>query len=236
MSAISLLLGIHIACGTLALFSLLFPFLSKWGGRVHRRTGWLFSLAMGGVSLTAWTLSAIRISDGLAGNDADAVFLAHIGLLSGASVWMGLRAARLKQKIDQRRWWDVAWPGALLLSSAGIFIAGIARGDVLWIAFSVIGALGAIGPLRYLFLSAPGGSRNEWMVQHLGSMGTGAISAVTAFLVVNGQGWGLGRFALVLWIAPGIFGGVALSMLSARVRKHGLASPRRTVKMKIGAN
>jgi hypothetical protein len=223
MSGISLLLGIHIACGSLALLSLLVPFLSKWGGVVHRRSGWLFSLAMGGVSLTAWALSAIRLGDGVAGNDADAIFLAHIGLLSGASVWMGLRAARLKQKVDQRRWWDVAWPGALLLSSAGILIAGIARGDVLWIVFSVIGALGAIGPLRYLF--APGGSRNEWMVQHLGSMGTGAISAVTAFLVVNGQGWGLGRFALVLWVAPGIVGGVALSLLGARVKKHGLASP-----------
>lgn len=223
MSGFSLLLGIHIVCGSVALLSLLVPFLSKWGGTVHRRAGWLFSLAMGGVSLTAWALSTIRLVDGIAGNDADAIFLAHVGLLSGASVWMGLRAARLKQKVDQRRWSDVAWPGALLLSSAGIFIAGIARGDVLWIVFSIIGALGALGPLRYLL--APGGSRNEWMVQHLGSMGTGAISAVTAFLVVNGQGWGLGGFALILWIAPGILGGIALSLLGSRVKNHGLASP-----------
>ena len=223
MSGFSLLLGIHIVCGSIALLSLLIPFLSKWGGTVHRRTGWLFSLAMGGVSLTAWALSTIRLGDGIAGNDADAIFLAHIGLLSGASVWMGLRAARLKQKVEQRKWSDVAWPGALLLSSAGIFIAGIARGDVLWIVFSTIGALGAIGPLRYLL--AQSGSRNEWMLQHLGSMGTGAISAVTAFFVVNGQGWGLGQLALVLWIAPGILGGIAISLLGARVRKHGLASP-----------
>ncbi|MEO6095866.1 MAG: hypothetical protein ABIW76_09330 [Fibrobacteria bacterium] len=224
MSGISLLLGIHVVCGTLALSSLLIPFLSKWGGTIHRRAGWLFSLAMGGVSLTAWALSTICLVDGIAGNDADAIFLAHVGLLSGSSVWMGLRAARLKHNVDQRRWTDVAWPGSLLLSSAGIFIAGILSGDILWIIFSVIGALGAIGPLRYLL--GRGDSRNEWMVQHLGSMGTGAISAVTAFLVVNGQGWGLGGFAIVLWIAPGIFGGIALSLLGARVRKHGLASPR----------
>lgn len=225
MSGVSLLLGFHVSFGVVALLSLLFPFLSKWGGVVHRRSGWVFSLAMGGVSLTAWALSAIRIADGVPGNDADAIFLAHVGLLSGASVWMGIRAARLKQKVDQRRWTDLAWPGALLVSSVGMFIAGIARGDVLWIVFSVIGALGAIGPLRYLLTAR--GSRTEWMAQHLGSMGTGAISAVTAFFVVNGQGWGLGEYTLVLWIGPGIVGGVALTLLGARVRKHGLASPAR---------
>jgi hypothetical protein len=228
MTGISLLLGIHIFCGSLALLSLIFPFLSKWGGTVHRRSGWLFSLAMGGVSLTAWALSAIRLGDGRAGNDADAIFLAHIGLLSGASVWMGIRAARIKQKVDRRGWTDFAWPSALLLSSAGIFATGIARGDALWMVFATIGALGGLGPLRYLL--KPDGSRHEWMVQHLGSMGTGAISAVTAFFVVNGQGWGLGKYALVLWIAPGILGGVFISLLGGRVRKHGLTSPaRRTV-------
>lgn len=223
MSVIPLLLGIHIVCGSLALLSLLVPFLSRWGGAIHRRAGWIFSLAMGGVCLTAWALSAIRLGDGIAGNDADAIFLAHVGLLSGASVWMGMMAARLKHKVDQRRWPDVAWPGALLLSSLGILIAGIARGDILWIVFSVIGALGALGPLRYLL--APSDSRTEWMVRHLGSMGTGGISAVTAFIVVNGQWWDLGDYGLVLWIAPGIIGGVALSLLGARVRKHGLLSP-----------
>lgn len=173
--------------------------------------------------MTAWALSAIRLGDGIAGNDADAIYLAHIGMLSGASVWMGLMAARIKQKVVQRTWMDAAWPWALLLSSGGIFIAGIARGDVLWIVFSVIGILGALGPLRYLL--APSDSRTEWMARHLGSMGRGAISAVTAFLVVNGQGWGLGRYALFLSIVPGIIGGVALSLLGARVRKHGLVSP-----------
>lgn len=225
MSGISLLLAIHILCGSTALLSLLFPFLSKWGGTLHRRTGWVFSLAMGGVSLTAWALSAIRLGDGRAGNDADAIFLAHIGLLSGASVWMGIRAARLKQRIDRKSWFDIAWPGALLLSSAGILIAGMARRDALWIVFSVIGGMGALGPLRYLL--KPAGSRQEWMVQHLGSMGTGAISAVTAFFVVNGQGWGLGDSALILWMAPGILGGAVISMLSARVRMRGSAFPAR---------
>lgn len=222
MSGVSLLLGLHVACGVIALLSLPAPFLSKWGGSVHRRSGWIFSMAMGGVSLTAWALSVIRLGDGIPDNDMGAIFLAHVGLLSGTSVWMGLRAARLKHKVGRRLWTDIAWPGALLVSSAGILIAGILRGDVLWIVFSVIGALGAIGPLRYLL--ARNGPRNEWLIQHLGSMGTGAISAVTAFFVVNGQGWGLGEYTLVLWIAPGIIGGAGLSLLSARVRKRGLNS------------
>lgn len=223
MLAIQTLLGMHIACGAISLLSLAVPFLSRWGGRTHRRSGWVFSAAMGGVCLTAWGLSAIRLLDGDAGNDRDAIFLAYVGLLSGASVWMGVRAAQLKQKVGGRRWWDVAWPGALVLSSLGILAAGLARGDVLWIVFSAIGALGGAGPLRYL--SARDNAGHAWMAHHLGAMGTGAISAVTAFLVVNAQGWGLGEYALGLWIAPGVLGGIGLSLLGRRVRRHGTASP-----------
>jgi hypothetical protein len=225
MFGISLWLGVHIACGSCALLTLLIPFLSKWGGLTHRRSGWVFSLAMAGVCLSAWALMLIRLGDNDTRNNMDALFLGHIGLLSGASVWMGLAATRIKNQIAKRRWPDLVWQGALLLSSAVMGIAGVIRQDVLWILFAVLGGLGAIASLHFLLVA--NGSRHAWMVRHLGSMGTGAISAVTAFVVVNFQHWGLGEYTLALWIAPGILGGTVLSLLSVRVNQHGLARPNR---------
>jgi uncharacterized membrane protein len=219
-------LALHIACGAVALLTLAVPFLAVWGGKLHKRVGWVFASAMGGVSLSAWALAAFRLNDGDLTNDADAIFLSHVGLLSGASVWMGVRAVRLKRHITARHWSDVAWPGALALSSLGLFSSGIVRGDVLWIVFSLLGAGAATTLLRYLLGAT--NDENEWLAQHLGSMGTGAISAVTAFFVVNVENWGLGDYALVFWIAPGIVGGTGLSLLGRRVQEYGLRKPPRS--------
>lgn len=223
MTAFSMILAIHIACGSVALLTLAVPFLARWGGKVHKRVGWAFASAMGGVSLTSWLLAALRLSDADGANNADAIFLSHVGLLSCASVWMGVRAARLRRRVAARHWSDAAWPGTLALSSTSLLIAGIVRGDVLWIVFSVLGAGAATTMLRYVFGAANG--EREWLVQHLSSMGTGAISAVTAFFVVNVETWGLADYALVFWIGPGVLGGTGLSVLARRVQKYGLKRP-----------
>lgn len=232
MTLLSLVLALHILCGSIALLVLAVPFLARWGGRVHKRVGWIFALAMGGVSLTAWILSALRLLDGDPANNASAIFLAHVGLLSASSVWTGVRTAQLKRDSARHRFADLAWPGALVLSSVSMLVAGTWRGDVLWIVFSVIGFVGGIVPLRFLLSDAHG--PREWMAQHLSAMGTAAISAVTAFFVVNTDNLGLQSAALVSWIAPGVIGGAILSRLASRVREHGLARPAPT-RMPTGA-
>lgn len=217
MNGFALLLGFHILAGSTALLSLAVPFLSRWGGRVHRRSGWVFSVSMAGVALSAWLLCALRLLDGAPENDRDALFLAHVGLLSATSVWCGLRAARLKRHKERRTWLDLVWPGALVLASFFLGASGVRNGDALWMVFSVIGVLSGYAPLKY-FLS-PASPEREWMVQHLSSMGGGAIAAVTAFFVVNIEALGLSEYALVFWIAPGVLGSVLLGRLTARVRQ-----------------
>jgi hypothetical protein len=49
-------------------------------------------------------------------------------------------------------------------------------------------------------------------------MSNGAISAVTAFFVVNVDRLGLGEHRMFFWIAPGVIGGVGVAWLTRRVR------------------
>src|SRR3954471_15125068 len=48
---------LHIACGTLALGILLLPLVSKKGGKLHVRAGWIYSLAMSAVACSAFLIT-----------------------------------------------------------------------------------------------------------------------------------------------------------------------------------
>lgn len=198
------------------------------GGRLHRRAGWVFSASMGAVSASAWLLCALRLADDTPNNDADAVFLGYIGLLSTAAVWMGIRSLRLKRETTpNHRFYDLFWPLALSASALGLGAVGASRGEVLWIVFAVLGLFTAVPQLIY-WLRPRRGAR-PWVVQHLSAMGTGAISAVTAFGVVNVDNLGLEAFRLAFWIGPGVIGGSLITRLAVRygngrasLERHGL--------------
>jgi uncharacterized membrane protein len=215
----SVVLMLHALAGTAALASLAVPFLATKGGRLHRRAGWVFAASMGLVSVSAWLLSAFRLFDATPDNDAGALFLGYIGLLSAAAVWMGIRSLRLKRETTpNRRFYDLFWPLALSASALGLGAVGARRGDVLWIVFAALGLFTAVPQLIY-WLRAPRGAR-MWLVQHLSAMGTGGISAVTAFGVVNVDNLGLEAFRLAFWIGPGLIGGLLITWLASRYGKE----------------
>lgn len=224
----SVVLTLHVLAGTTALASLAVPFLAVKGGRLHRRVGWVFSASMGVVAVSAWLLCALRLADDTPNNDAGAVFLGYIGLLSTAAVWMGIRSLRLKRETTpNHRAYDLFWPLALSASALGLGAVGAARGEVLWIVFAVLGLFTAVPQLIYWLRPRHGARR--WVVQHLSAMGTGAISAVTAFGVVNVDNLGLEAFRLAFWIGPGVIGGSLITRLAARygtgrasLERHGL--------------
>lgn len=53
---------LHIVSGFLALCVLWVPIVTKKGGRTHHRVGWLYVIAMGMVSLTAFFMGIYRIA------------------------------------------------------------------------------------------------------------------------------------------------------------------------------
>jgi uncharacterized membrane protein len=210
-----MVLSAHVLAGAAALASLGVPFLATKGGRLHRRAGWVFSASMGLVGVSAWLLCAFRLVDATPDNDAGALFLGYIGLLSTAAVWMGIRSLRLKhQTTPNFRFYDLFWPLALGAAALGLGAVGARRGDVLWMVFAALGGFTAVPQLIY-WLRARRGPR-MWLVQHLSAMGTGGISAVTAFGVVNVDNLGLEAYSLAFWTGPGIIGGLLITRLAVR--------------------
>lgn len=216
----SLLLGVHIAAGTVALLSLAWPFATKKGGRIHRRSGWIFTMAMAMVGFSAWALAAIRLLDGERENDVGAIFLAYVGLFSNASVWLGIRSIALRRSGRSRAEpMDFASGAVLLAASLALGLFGFVVGEVLMIVFSVFGTSLSVAQLR--FLRRPNADHTAPLIMHLNSMGNGAISAVTAFFVVNVPRLGLDEYALFFWIVPGVVGGAGLARMSTRLRQRG---------------
>jgi len=57
---LKMILYLHIAGGSAALFSMFIPMVAPKGGVTHRRAGWVFVSGMTLVSITALPLSAAR--------------------------------------------------------------------------------------------------------------------------------------------------------------------------------
>lgn len=212
------ILRLHIFAGAVALGVLAVPYLSKKGGRVHRRSGWIFALSMAAVGTSAWLLALGRLSDGDPRNNEAAWFLAHVGVFSTTSVWAGARSLRRQRKTRARdHGGDAAVAAVLLCSSLALGGYGLACGEVLMLVFSALGLFTAIPQLR--FWLGPYRDDQAWLVQHLSSMSNGAISAITAFFVVNVQRWGWGDYQLLFWIVPGLVGGSAVTFYASRLSR-----------------
>jgi hypothetical protein len=132
-------------------------------------------------------------------------FLIYIGLLTGAGVWNGIRALRLKQRHGPNRApLDVAIAALLMAAGTAALAAGLAAGRPLWIAFGVVGLLRGRSDLHY-WRRAPQ-ERRHWWFQHMGDMIGTVIAALTAFVVLNSARVGLGPMSLLAWLAPSAIG------------------------------
>jgi hypothetical protein len=167
--------------------------------------------------VSAWILSAFRLLDDDPSNDLSAYFLAYVGLFSTSSVWLGIRSLKLMRSRKSRgSGLDGAVAGTLFLASLVLGASGVWSQEVLMMVFATFGLSLSIQQLRFLW--ATGLEQGRPVLMHFSSMGNGAISAVTAFFVVNVPRMGLQDYELVFWIGPGLLGGLALTWMSVRFR------------------
>jgi uncharacterized membrane protein HdeD (DUF308 family) len=130
----------------------------------------------------------------------------------------GLRALRAKRRKGAHHHpWDLGL--AALLTSAGVLMAiyGIVERMPLFVALATIGVLNGISQLRY-WLRAPT-SPMHWWYEHMSGMLVSCIAAVTAFLVTNAGRLHLPRTSLLLWLAPGIVGGLGIGLWKRYYRR-----------------
>ncbi|BCJ87579.1 DUF2306 domain-containing protein [Effusibacillus dendaii] len=128
MLLFKIFLVLHILAGFLALCIFWIPIVTKKGGKLHNRIGWIYVAAMSAVSLSALYLAVYRIFFDVT-SDANRVafswFLIFIAILSSATAWYGLRVLRFKnRKQAHRNPVDLLFPALLTLSGIAISAYG----------------------------------------------------------------------------------------------------------------
>ena len=195
-----IVLAVHIAAGAVSLLVFSVPLVTKKGGPMHRRAGWIYVTAAATVAVTG-LLSCIPLVSGGPSRWRAGIFLAYVSVLAGASAQFGVRALRTKGRSGaSRRALDLIPP--LLLVAGGVLLAafGLHRSIVLYVLFAALGvALGAAH--LHFWLTPPAHGRARFLA-HMTGMGTSCITTVTAFIVVNARRFGMHPFDLALWVGP----------------------------------
>ena len=222
-----LLLAPHIVAGVVALASMVIPLVARKGGHVHRRAGWVFVMAMTGVSVTAFALAIWRFTMADAQHPnarAIGLFLFYVATLTAAGVSSGVRALHFKGRTEpHHKAWDVGISAANVAMAVVTLGYGVIHHRTLFIAFSFVGLFTGIGQLRY-WLRTPT-TRHHWWFAHMGGMLGSCLAALTALVVVNAARFGSRTFATTVWIGVPALGIPAIVAWTVYYRRRFATRP-----------
>ncbi|RZM74402.1 hypothetical protein C3B51_19795 [Pseudoalteromonas rubra] len=233
-------LFIHIIVGSCTLLLFWAPVLAKKGGKVHNLSGKAYVYGMQLVAFTGILCCALVLIDPVAiyqgayeraQNQAEfiqnargrACFLLMLSFLVLTSVVHGTRVLKDKASRQSLRRPDMLCSYLALLCSA-LYVAylGGQSGQILYLAFSVIGMLVAIKMMRYTF--APIVQPRQWVIEHLSAMIGSGIGVYTAFSAVGGRYLLveiLGEQAILMaWLAPSVVGTLALVVAKRKYQQR----------------
>jgi uncharacterized membrane protein len=211
MNAFDVALFVHVAAGSTALLVFWVPLVTRKGGRMHRRAGWVYATAMMFLAVTALVVCAGRLLDGRVENDRSAIFFAYVSLFSAISTVAGLRA--LSSRLGSRAL-GAAFSVALLAGGLALGTWGLLIAVPLYAAFGALGVVTAGAQLR--FIVRPPESPLARVVEHMNGMGISCIATLTAFLVLNASHLGLRPYGLLTWLVPSAIGAVLLVVAKRR--------------------
>lgn len=176
---------LHIIAGFTALLVFWIPIVTKKGGKVHKRIGWVYVTAMGVVAVSALFIGIWRIGfdpEQTAESVAFAWFLIFVAILSSATAWYGIRVLRYKnRKARHRQLADLLFPALMLLSGIAISLYGASIGFPLITWFPLIGII--LGATQLLYWLRPPAQKMHWWFEHIGGMLGCCIATITAFTV-----------------------------------------------------
>lgn len=237
----------HVTSGGVGLVSMLAPLFAKKGGRLHRRAGWVFTIAMAVVAITGlvialgWLVAPLQLNPPSRVLDPETaaryasevrkagLFFGFLAVFVGSAAWQGVVATR------QRRG-TIAWGNPIDLGFAWVtlglavvlLVVGLWQGSPLLLGFGVLGAVGGSSDLR--FYRRREHERGAWLIRHLQAMLGGATAATTAFTVqavgrmLESSGVAAG-WMLVAWGVPVVLGTLANLWWTRRMRRE--LAPRR---------
>lgn len=219
----------HIALGIGGVLMMIFPLILAKGSVWHRRTGWAFVACMGGASASAIALAAMRLIEADRTGQLSLqsavmpVFLTNVAMLTGASLWFGVRVLGQKGRTEAHRVAvDLAVPVCLIGVSVGVLVLGVMAKQAVLFTLPSVGIVLGVSHLWQL-LRRPS-DRMFWWFAHMAGMIGGCIAATTAALVVNSgrvQGTLSGYVTLpgwLLWVLPTIVGTAMIVVWSRKYR------------------
>jgi len=188
---IQMILFLHILAGVAALAAAGIAVGSAKGGRLHRRTGNIYTLAMFFVGVSALVLAVVHPNP----------FLFAVGVFSLYLVFTGWRAAMVRE--GRPRGLDHAGGAVMTLAGIGMLgwgaqglLAGTGAQPVILVAFGSIGLTLALSDWRDWARGPIAGKAR--IARHLSRMLGGTIATITAASVVN-----LGFLPdLLVWLGP----------------------------------
>jgi uncharacterized membrane protein len=201
-------LWVHIAAGFLALFAGLGAFLTRKGGRRHRRSGRVFVGSMAVVSGSALALYPFEPS-------FLRLFLSLVAVFSFYFAFSGYRTLSRKRPASSAAPVDWLAVGLYGLVSAGLVVLGVGRllgGSDFAAVLLVFGGLGLLFTIVDIRSFRRERAPTDWIGEHVVRMGGGYIAAVSAFSAVN-----FGFLpAVPRWLWPTLLGTPALVYLRRR--------------------
>ena len=237
-------LYLHIAIGSCALILFWIPIFTRKGDLDHKRFGRYFAYAMYTVSFSGIFMSStdflfpiamnapgVELSAEQAADFAEqvrnfALFLFSLSILVLSSTRQGwLSILHKEDRTALRSPTHIGLCAMLVLVGVALFANGMRIGSALFIIFSILQIFTGINNLRYNFKHKL--MPKEWWLQHLSGLFGAGIGAYTAFFVFGGRrifdslfGELYTDYSIILWVAPGVIGGVAIGLVSRHYKKR----------------
>jgi hypothetical protein len=154
-------------------------------------------------------------------------FLLYLSLITFTSVRHGVLVIKNKSKHkDMRAWTHLLTTALLFTGGLGLLILGVVYANTLHMVFVVLGIVLALRMAKFFLAKTV--SANAWLLEHLGTFMGSGIGAYTAFIAFGGHKIfsELGDLQLIFWVAPGVIGGIGISLMSRKYR-DGTAAARK---------
>ncbi len=235
-SLYSLNLLLHVVFGLGCIAAVVTPLLSRKGGRLHRRAGWVFVAALTGTALTGSFIALTWIVAPLAVKPFDAPperlqqiaatlrtlgwFFALVAWMAFGAAWSGVSALRSAKRPSP--WWARVDLGVILATMTGgaaLLALGARASSALLVAFGLIGLVTGALDLRRVGRT----DRASRLIRHLESMLGGFTVVITAFAVLVGRRYGGELFQVAqlwYWLVPVGFGMLLSELWKRRVQRR----------------
>jgi hypothetical protein len=228
-TAYSVVVGLHIAAGTIALIAFWTAGLArKRAAGLHVRSGTIYLAAMRAILVTAVPMAAMAF---VRGKPVAGTFLSYLVVLVGSTVYIAPRAVRNKRDFEAYRsggFRFFAW--ALPIAALGTFAMGIVSDAPLLWGFSIVGMVAGAGMQRTMRRATP--EPGWWLRQHYTAMIGNGIGTHIAFLSIGLSHLIPGGYpgsAYLPWFGPVIVGLAVRTILDRRHDRRFMTARRANV-------